>query len=155
MNYIGIDPGLRSGAWAVIDHHGNYIACGDIPADPKRINAKEFRQNLQEATQNRAGGEICIELVHTMPGQGIASSGAFMRAAGAIEAVCSLLPDYIVSYTTPQTWKQYHGLSFNKDQCLIMARQLFPEAEYMLRRKKDHNRAEALLIADFWRQSNK
>lgn len=45
-------------------------------------------------------------------------------------------------------WKRHMGLwRLGKDGSLALARQLFPQAGHLLRRKKDHGRAEALLIA--------
>ena len=45
-------------------------------------------------------------------------------------------------------WKGYFGIS-DKDDSLDMARMFWPEAP--LKRKKDNNLAEALLIAEYWR----
>lgn len=148
--YIGIDPGLRSGAWGVIDHHGGFIACGDIPQDGDRVDAKALRASLQAAIPKGDVAEFCVEIVGAMPGQGIVSTGRFLRAAGCIEAVCTLM-NYPVAYATPKEWKHHWGLSANKDESVVLARRLFPEARDHLKRVKDHGRAEALLIAGYWR----
>ena len=85
--FIGLDPGSASGAWGAIDQDGLYVGCGDLPTTDGRINAIE----LMELIWNDLPTHIAVEDVHTMPGQGIASSGKFMRAAGAIEAVGALV----------------------------------------------------------------
>jgi len=92
---------------------------------------------------------ICIENVGVRPGQGIASSGKFMRSAGAIEAVSAICSDR-VEYVLPQAWKKEMGLGKDKEKSLEMARQLFPDA--MLNLKKHHGKAEALLIAEYARR---
>ena len=44
----------------------------------------------------------------------------------------------------PAVWKRRLGLSSDKQRCRLRAMQLFPTAD--LRHKKDHGRAEALLL---------
>jgi crossover junction endodeoxyribonuclease RuvC len=149
MVYAGVDPGLVSGATAAIDHHGNFIGSFMIEHQDKRILPIVFKNSLLKLVDPKEGAQICIESVHSMPGQGIASTARFMRAVGVIEAVCELTR-YPVHFVSPQAWKKYWGLSSNKDESLDVARMMWPEAP--LKRKKDHGVAEALLIADYWRQ---
>ena len=150
MIFIGIDPGLRSGAYAALDHHGGYLEAGDIPQEGDRISAKDFKEVLMRLLPKGDTMEVCIELVHTRPGQGSVSTGRFLRATGAIEAVCSLTATTPVMYVTPKEWKKHYGLSANKGDSVVLAKRLWPEAP--LKRVKDHGRAEALLIAEFGRQ---
>jgi crossover junction endodeoxyribonuclease RuvC len=152
MIIIGFDPGLRSGSYAALDHHGGFIAAGDIPQEGDRINARDFNEVLMSLLPKGDTMEVCIELVGARPGQGIVSTGRFLRATGAIEAVCSLTATTPVMYVTPQEWKKHFGLSSNKGDSVIAAKRLWPEATDVLKRVKDHGRAEALLIAEFWRQ---
>ena len=49
------------------------------------------------------------------------------------------------SWVRPQVWKQAMGLGKAKEPSRLRAMQLFPRAD--LRRRKDHGRAEALLLA--------
>jgi crossover junction endodeoxyribonuclease RuvC len=145
--FIGLDPGSSSGAWAAIDHTGLYVGCGNLPTVDGRINAVE----LMELVWHDIPTHIAVEDVHTMPGQGIASSGKFMRAAGSIEAVAALAGDRVV-LVRPQVWKKYHGLiGTEKVASLELARSLWPEAPLKL--KKDHNKADALLMA-MWLRYN-
>lgn len=147
MIYCGIDPGLRSGAVGAVDHNGKYIGCFDIPSDEKRINVCMFSIYLSNLLQGESC-IFCVELVNPMPGQGSVSTGGFMRAAGAIEAVVQLR-NMSVFFVSPRVWKKAMGLTSNKNDSLFMARTLFPEAP--LTRKKDNNRAEALLLARYQR----
>lgn len=152
MIFIGVDPGLRSGSFAAIDHHGGFIEAGDIPQEGDRICARDFKDALRALCPPGETMEVCIELVHSRPGQGSVSTGRFLRATGAIEAVCSLTAATPVMYVTPREWKKHFGLSANKADSVVMAKMLWPEAKDKLKRVKDHGRAEALLIAEFWRQ---
>ena len=148
MMILGVDPGLVSGAWALIDHHGQYRTSGSIPHADRRISARAWRQTLLDAI---AGQDVitALESVHSMPGQGVASTFAFGRAVGAIEAVVSLFrePWFIVS---PQRWKADMGVTSDKSTSLNLARQLWTTAP--LTRKKDHGVAEALLLAEWLRR---
>ena len=145
MIYVGIDPGLRSGAVGAIDHNGKYIGCFDIPADEKRISVCSLYRMLTDLV-NDDDAIFCVELVNPMPGQGSVSTGGFMRAAGAIEAVV-LLKARPVFFVPPRVWKKAMKLTSDKADSLDMARKLFPEAP--LSRKKDNNKAEALLLAKY------
>lgn len=144
MKYLGIDPGF-SGAWGMIDHHGNYVACGDMPHDGNTIKTSVM---FAEISQARDGDdlEVCIEAVHAMPKQGVSSTFKFGVSYGCMLALADRLssPTHLV---TPQKWKKDLGLSRDKEDSLRMARLLFPNAP--LARKKDNGRAEALLLASY------
>jgi hypothetical protein len=150
MIWIGVDPGLRSGAIGAVDHNGNFIAAYDIAAVDDRIDARALKQLILDMTIPGDDYAICVEQVWTMPKQGIASTGRFMRAYGAIGAVCELLCDRVF-YVTPQVWKKDMKLTSDKEQSLAEARQRFPQA--VLKLKKDHGKAEALLIAEYARRA--
>lgn len=150
MIWIGVDPGLRSGAIGAVDHDGNFIAAHDIAAVDDRIDARALKQMILDMTIPGDDYAICVEQVWTMPKQGIASTGRFMRAYGAIGAVCELLCDRIF-FVTPQVWKKSMNVTSDKEQSLAEARQRFPQA--VLKLKKDHGKAEALLIAEYARRT--
>jgi len=151
MIYVGIDPGLRSGAVAAIDHNGKVTGCADIPAIDDRVDVISLNTLIRSMIPNGDDFCITIEQVGVMPGQGISSTGRFMRAAGAIETVGLLLAKEIV-LVRPQAWKKALGVTAEKETSLNLARSLFPEAS--LKRKKDHGRAEALLIAEYTRRQS-
>ncbi len=148
MLILGVDPGLASGAWGLIDHHGAYRACGPIPSADRRITVRRWREDLLQAV----GREDCVaalESVHSMPGQGVASTFAFGRAVGAIQGLLDLLP-WPVTLAEPRVWKRTMGLTADKSSSLLAARSLWPEAP--LTRVKDHGAAEALLLAEWLRR---
>ena len=148
MVYIGIDPGAVSGALGALDHHGNYLEAFDIEHKDKHILALVFKSRILGLVDPKEGAEICMEQVHSMPGQGVSSTFAFGRAVGVISAVCELSrwPVHLVS---PRKWKAHFHLSADKNESLDMARYYWPEAKLTL--KKHGNKAEALLIAEYLR----
>ena len=149
--YIGIDAGSVNGALGAIDHNGNYVESFMIEHKDKHILALVFKSRILSIVDPKEGAQICMEQVHAMPKQGISSTWNFARAVGVISAVCELT-NYPFHLVSPQKWKKHFNLTADKNEALDLARKLFPKAPLKL--KKDINRAEALLIAEYWRQSN-
>ena len=149
MVYIGIDAGSVNGALGAIDHNGNYVESFMIEHKDKHILALVFKSRILSIVDPKEGAQICMEQVHAMPKQGISSTWNFARAVGVISAVCELT-NYPFHLVSPQKWKGYFGLTADKNEALDLARKLFPKAPLKL--KKDINRAEALLIAEYLRQ---
>jgi len=147
MLFIGIDPGLRSGAVAVIDCRGAYVASCDITTTGDRINANKLYEWLHISVPAFETAHIVIEDVWVMPKQGSVSSAGFMRATGAIEAVAELT-NWPVTLVRPQVWKKHHKLlKAPKSVDLAMARVMWPDAPLKL--VKHHGRADALLLAQW------
>jgi Holliday junction resolvasome RuvABC endonuclease subunit len=148
--FVGIDPGAVSGAWGMVDHHGNYWSSGFIPHDAGRIKARDFRAELMQAIDGQ-DVMFCIEDVHAMPKQGVSSTFKFGMAVGAIQAIVELTraPWVIVR---PQNWKKDMGVTAQKSTSLDLARSLWPNAP--LGRVKDHGVAEALLLAEWIRRQS-
>jgi hypothetical protein len=145
--YLGIDPGF-SGAWGMIDHHGKYQSCGDMLNNGKHILSRYVHAEISQAIEQQDIQGV-IESVHSMPGQGVASSFKFGIAFGMAIAIMERIncPWMLV---TPQKWKKEMGLSADKNLSLAMARELWPNAP--LARKMDNGRAEALLMAEWLRR---
>jgi Holliday junction resolvasome RuvABC endonuclease subunit len=146
--YIGIDAGSVNGALGAIDHDGNYVESFMIDHKDKHILALVFKSRILSIVDPKEGAQICMEQVHAMPKQGISSTWNFARAVGVISAVCELT-NYPFHLVSPQKWKKHFNLTADKNEALDLARKLFPKAPLKL--KKDINRAEALLIARYWR----
>jgi len=150
MLYLGIDAGSVSGALGAIDHDSNYISSFMIDHKDKHILALVFKSRILSIVDPKEGAQICMEQVHAMPKQGISSTWNFARAVGVISAVCELTFPNSFTLVSPQRWKKHFNLTADKNEALDLARKLFPKASLKL--KKDINRAEALLIAEYWRQ---
>jgi crossover junction endodeoxyribonuclease RuvC len=83
-----------------------------------------------------------------MPKQGISSTARFTYACGALYgAVVALgLP---VSFVTPQRWQRHHRIGKGPDDAVRRVLQLYPALHESLRLKKEHHRADAVLIASY------
>lgn len=161
MITVGIDPGL-TGAIAVLNHRRELHQLEDLPTIvraaggfvPRQIDGFTLATMLREmlAGWDRNEVMVAIEMVGPMPKQGTSSVFAFGLAAGAIEGVIAGLglPHQLVK---PQAWKKHlkipMGKAAAKQNTKELARsaalRLYPDKR--LSRKRDHNRAEAVLIA--------
>ena len=52
-----------------------------------------------------------------------------------------------MTFATPQEWQRFQHIGAAPDAARQRAVQLYPQLAPMLARKKDHNRADALLLA--------
>jgi len=147
---IGIDPGL-SGAIGVLDDDGVAIAIHDMPI-MARISGKGQEVNpsaLASILMQYKDVKIYLELVHSMPRQGVASSFRFGEGFGVVKGVIGTLQKPLY-YVTPAIWKKRAGLTGKqKDAARTLAINTWPEIADQLTRKKDCDRADALLIAKF------
>jgi crossover junction endodeoxyribonuclease RuvC len=148
---IGVDVG-NTGALALLNDKSDVLAVVDMPImalgkNKHQVNAVELARTIERWTGLYQGIVVYLEDVHTMPNQGVASSGNFMFGKGVIVGVVATLrlPMILV---TPQSWKKRAGLiGKDKDYARTLAQQLYPTAD--LGRKKDIGRADALLIARY------
>lgn len=92
---------------------------------------------------------VFIEASQAMPGQGVRSMWTTGYGYGLWLGMCASLH---LPYTCVRAaaWKRAVGVTKDKETSRLRAQQLFPLAD--LRRKKDHGRAEALLLAWYGRQ---
>jgi len=140
--YIGIDPGTK-GAAVLINRNG-YVDHVDFE-DGFAAAARWF---ITTAALYSPALTV-LESVHAMPRQGVSSTFKFGRAAGWAQGILDglCLPYLMVR---PQEWQK--GLIPRKTGAkdkpsLEVARRLFPTAP--LNRKKDHDRADAILLARY------
>ena len=158
MIVIGIDPGLP-GAIGVIGHRAEFLYLQDIPTITRQgkkahverqVNGAALADIVREYMKNYDRNEIhaFIEMPIAFPGLHIAAVGASFHTAGVIEGVIGALH---IAHTLvrPTDWKKVLKLGRDKEQARAMAVRLFPEASEYLSRKKDHNRAEAMLLAKY------
>jgi crossover junction endodeoxyribonuclease RuvC len=146
--FLGVDPASATGAVGVLDSQGNYLECFMIEHQDKHIRAMVLKNAILRAIDPKEGGEIAIEMLYSRPGQSASAMWTFARAVGAITAICEL-SNYPCHMVRPQVWRSYFHLESGKHASLDVARMFWPEAP--LKRKKDHNLSDALLIAEYWR----
>ena len=148
MRHIGIDPG-KTGAVAFIADNGE-VGYYDL-------NGIHFDTVL--ALRNAIGDEPChvtLEKVHCRPMEGVSSVWTFAEGYGVLlgAVICHALP---FSLVTPAKWKRdlLGAQSKDKDASRELARRLYPASGAWLKFKKDHGRAEALLLAHYGRMGEK
>jgi hypothetical protein len=89
-----------------------------------------------------------VEHVASMPKQGVSSTFKFGMVYGAVLGVLATLKiqTYLVA---PSVWKRHFRLDSDKEKARNAALRVFAKTPKHFSRKRDHNRAEASLIAVF------
>ena len=143
MITAGFDPGA-SGAMAIFDeNHPLYVF--DMPVVEGHIDPQALVLTLRNHNPQFA----IVEQVHAMPKQGVSSTFKFGRAYGTLIGVLGA-EGIETHFVSPQRWKKEMGLSGkDKDAARQLAIERYPELTDRLHRKKDHGRADALLIGEY------
>lgn len=155
MIVAGIDPGL-SGAVAILDHDGSLLNVFDLPT-VEEAHGKSTRSRIAPALlQDELIGDVRIgvcfvEHVTASPQMGVVSA---FRFGGAHEAVLAVLAccGIRTELVRPQVWKKAFGLNNEGEVSRARALELWPNNSDWFKRKMDHNRAEAALIAEYGRR---
>ena len=161
MLIIGIDPGI-SGSICFLDN-GKILDVIEMPImtdgkkNKKQVNGSqvynEITKRIKQFEKNQI--RIVIEHVSAMPGQGVTSMFNFGQSFGILKGICTAmqLPMYFVR---PAKWKKYFNLlNSEKDASRTRAIEIFPYFSSQLSRKKDSNKADAILIASFYHETYK
>lgn len=138
---MGVDPGASGAVAFYYPNKPQLISVYDVPLIGKEINASALAQLISQHQPDLA----VVELVHSMPKQGVASSFAFGVAYGQIKGIIGAQNIRSI-YTSPSKWKKYYGLPADKEAARATAINRWPDSIHF-RRKKDHGRAEAALLA--------
>lgn len=157
MIVLGIDIGV-TGAVCAVDGAGT-AAIADLPTTEiagqrvvrRKVSVTGLRDLILQFVPPGHAAMALIEDVHMGMGKGGAARSSLDLNRGRVEAVLELLR-LDVKVVQPPTWKRHYGLlRTEKAESLERARGLYPQVAHMLKRAKDHNRAEALLIAHYGR----
>ena len=156
MLIIGIDPGI-SGSICFFED-GKILDVIEMPTmtegkkNKRQVNGaqifNEISSKLEETDKQNV--RVIIEQVSAMPGQGVTSMFNFGQSFGILKGICSAmqLPMYFVR---PAKWKKYFNLiNSEKDASRTRAIEIFPYFSSQLSKKKDINKADAILIASFY-----
>jgi len=156
MLVIGIDPGI-SGAICFFEE-GQIKEIIDMPtmADGKKnkrqINGPQTYNEIYSRIKNVSKNDITvvIEQVSAMPGQGVTSMFNFGQSFGVLKGICSAM-QLSMQFVRPAKWKKYFGLiKAEKDASRTKVIEIFPYISSRLSKKKDSNKADAILIASFF-----
>lgn len=158
MIILGIDIGV-SGAVCCL-RHGEPVVIKDLPITAtqfgdktvKRLDAPDFLQMIRSMVPADESGLIVMENIQVRQMAGRAMSHAtettLVGLRFAVQAVADV--SRIKTETVdPRRWKKHFGIKDDKtgEQARQKAIERAPEAAEMLKRVKDHNRAESVLIA--------
>lgn len=145
---LGVDPGF-TGAFAFYNPETNEIEdILDVPLHEidgkKHVDAYTLARKIDNVSSMI---DVCaMENPGVMPGQGISSSGRFMRTCGILYGV--LVANFIpVTLVRPNVWKKEFKLGADKDDARRLASSTWPKSNGLFVRKKDDGRAEAALLA--------
>lgn len=146
--WAGIDPGLE-GCVAVIDQTGFFVSLFDMPIRHEKRHKVVAVHLLAEYLEDYKGADVMVEIQNPRPQQGVRASFTTGLNYGRLTATLDML-GMRWDVVQPKNWKQWAGVTKDKETSLALAREKWPEAP--LTRKKDHDRAEALLIAEYGRR---
>ena len=161
MLIIGIDPGI-SGSICFFED-GKILDVIEMPTmtdgkkNKKQVNGAQIYNEISTKISGieKQNLRVIIEQVSAMPGQGVTSMFNFGQSFGILKGICSAmqLPMYFVR---PAKWKKYFGLiKSEKDASRTKAIEMFPYFSSQLSKKKDSNKADAILIASFYYETYK
>jgi len=161
MLIIGIDPGI-SGSICFFEN-GKILEVIEMPTmidgkkNKKQVNgAQMFNEIIKKLNKDKNQDvRVVVEHVSAMPGQGVTSMFNFGQSFGIIKGICAAmqLPIYFVR---PAKWKKYFNLlNSEKDASRTRAIEIFPYFSSHLTKKKDSNKADAILIASFYYETYK
>ena len=156
MLIIGIDPGI-SGAICFFEN-GEVKDIIDMPVmadgkkNKKQINGSQIYNEIFSRTKNHLKKDIhvVIEQVSAMPGQGVTSMFNFGQSFGVVKGICSAM-QLSMYFVRPLRWKKYFNLlKTEKEASRSKAIEIFPYISSKLLRKKDSNKADAILISSYF-----
>ena len=161
MLIIGIDPGISGSICFFKD--GKIIEVIEMPVmtegkkNKKQINGSQIYNEISKRIIKieKENIKVVIEQVSAMPGQGVTSMFNFGQSFGILKGICTAmqLPMYFVR---PAKWKKYFNLlNSEKDASRTRAIEIFPYFSSQLSKKKDSNKADAILVASFYHETYK
>lgn len=150
------DPGI-TGAVAISTARDHVLSVHDLPVMGEGKQVIINGTALAELLLKNGIDHAVIEFVAAMPGQGVSSMFKFGRSFGQVIGVVQGLKTPH-EFVTPAKWKRdmkLPGGDAGKEVARRRAIELFPHLADYLARKKDHNRAEALLLGRWWWENNR
>jgi crossover junction endodeoxyribonuclease RuvC len=156
MLIIGIDPGI-SGSICFFED-GKILDVVEMPTmthgkkNKRQVNGSQVYNEISKRIKkiDKKDIRVIIEQVSAMPGQGVTSMFNFGQSFGILKGMCSAmqLPMYFIR---PAKWKKYFNLiNSEKDASRTKAIEIFPYYSSNLSKKKDINKADAILIASYY-----
>ena len=161
MLIIGIDPGITGSICFFED--GKIIDVVEMPnmaegkKNKRQVNGAQIYQEIYKRIKNleKKDIKVIIEQVAAMPGQGVTSMFNFGQSFGVLKGICDAM-HISMYFVRPAKWKKYFNLiNSEKDASRTKAIEIFPHFSAQLSRKKDSNKADAILISSFFYETYK
>ena len=152
MKFVYVTPGLRMALNRSSDEEQEKIIfCGQPSYG--FVNNKTKITRIKKTDKRNI--KVVIEQVSAMPGQGVTSMFNFGQSFGILKGICSAMR-LSMYFVRPAKWKKYFNLiNSEKDASRARAIEIFPYFSSQLSRKKDSNKADAILIASFYYETYK
>ena len=156
MLIIAIDPGIN-GAICFFEN-GEVKDVLEMPTmaegkkNKRQVNGHQMYNELSYRIKkyNIQNINVVVEQVSAMPGQGVTSMFNFGQSFGVIKGVCAAM-QLPIFFVRPTKWKKHFELiNTQKDASRTKAIEMFPKVSSILSKKKDSNKADAILIASFY-----
>ena len=161
MLIIGIDPGISGSICFFKD--GKILDVIEMPTmtegkkNKRQVNGSQIYNEISKRLNKIESHQIkvIIEQVSAMPGQGVTSMFNFGQSFGILKGICSAM-QLSMYFVRPAKWKKYYNLiNSEKDASRTRAIEIFPSFSSQLSKKKDSNKADAILIASFFYETYK
>ena len=156
MLIISIDPGIN-GAICFFEN-GEVKDVLEMPTmaegkkNKRQVNGHQMYNELSYRIKkyNTQNINVVVEQVSAMPGQGVTSMFNFGQSFGVIKGICAAM-QLPIFFVRPAKWKKHFELiNTQKDASRTKAIEMFPKISSILSKKKDSNKADAILIASFY-----
>lgn len=158
MIVLGIDPGL-TGAVAAICSRRGLLVVADLPTTETGLASGRWQRMIEPAALAKLladwasaydfrgwGCRAVIERPVAMPSLPASTLASQFDTFGAVRATVANL-DPAPLLVGPREWQKPFGLGADKPASRATAVRLYPAAP--ITRAKDHNRAEAILLAHY------
>ena len=162
MLIIGIDPGVSGSICFFKD--GKILDVIEMPTmnegkkNKKQVIGAQIYNEITKRIDDKSdlnNIRVVIEHVTAMPGQGVTSMFNFGQSFGILKGICSAM-QIPMFFVRPAKWKKYFNLiNSEKDASRTRAIEIFPYFSSRLSKKKDSNKADAILIASFYYETYK
>jgi crossover junction endodeoxyribonuclease RuvC len=161
MLIIGIDPGITGSICFFED--GKVLEVIEMPnmaegkKNKRQVNGAQIYNEIfnRIKNHNKKSIKVVIEQVSAMPGQGVTSMFNFGQSFGVLKGICSAM-QLSMYFVRPAKWKKYFSLiNAEKDASRTRVIEIFPYISTQLSKKKDANKADAILIASFFFETYK
>ena len=156
MLIIAIDPGIN-GAICFFEN-GEVKDVLEMPTmaegkkNKRQVNGHQMYNELSYRIKkyNMQNINVVVEQVSAMPGQGVTSMFNFGQSFGVIKGICAAMQLPIFFVRPTKCKKHFELINTQKDASRTKAIEMFPKISSILSKKKDSNKADAILIASFY-----